>query len=595
MQRGRIPLLSTLLLFVSAAVFADATSSALTGTVTSEGKPLAGATISVSSSALIATRTSTSGANGDYNFPALPPGLYDVSFEREGMQTRNRRAKLDLAQTSRLDADLKPSAVAETVTSTAIKQTVLETPQVSTNLDAALIEQLATGRGIRDRAALAPGVQTSPGGELVINGAPPDDNLDLADGAAFTRDPAIEEAIQETAVLTGALSAEYGHFTGGVISTITKSGGNEFSGSLRDNLTSDKWIAKRPGERRRHGDKLSHVFEATLGGPVAAGRLWFFAAARDGKSRSSDETAPHEMTITDERRYEGKLTGNVAASHTVVASFLDARGTQTGTSIVAIPAKLRAGHYTGVIGDNLVVEALYGRSDGWKRDRNETAKASYFASTTNYGSHEIVAGYDRWKTHASFVNDAWHLSPHWSFNLGARYDSGVSPRLGVIYDLAGDGHQRASVTYGRYTPDIDSHRLASMNELTASYGMNIGGNGFVRGDFIHRTWSNRIDRTWDGAQLQVAYRLLGFVTAGGNYTRARTGALNVWLQLAPPMPSGALGLSVLERDRSTNFDATYAIPVSRVSLFVKADLLNAFNDDRDTTPRTSRVAMGLRF
>ena len=50
----------------------------------------------------------------------------------------------------------------------------------------------------------------------------------------WTRPSILEDAIQEIVVLTGAISAEYGRFTGGVVSTLTKSGGNEFTGSLRD-------------------------------------------------------------------------------------------------------------------------------------------------------------------------------------------------------------------------------------------------------------------------------------------------------------------------------------------------------------------------
>jgi len=51
----------------------------------------------------------------------------------------------------------------------------------------------------------------------------------------------IEDAIQETTVVTTGISAEYGRFTGGVVSTLTKSGGNEFTGSFRDSMTNPNW------------------------------------------------------------------------------------------------------------------------------------------------------------------------------------------------------------------------------------------------------------------------------------------------------------------------------------------------------------------
>src|SRR3954454_19363714 len=92
-------------------------------------------------------------------------------------------------------------------------------------------------------AQFAPCVQsnTLTNGQLQISGAPGYDNLVLINGVVVTenvrgqmRPMYVEDAIQETTVLTGAISAEYGRFSGGVVSTITKSGGNEFSGSLRD-------------------------------------------------------------------------------------------------------------------------------------------------------------------------------------------------------------------------------------------------------------------------------------------------------------------------------------------------------------------------
>src|SRR5829696_6049812 len=154
-------LLTTLLPLVSATVFGQATTSSLTGTVTTGGSALPGVTVTVSSPALLGTRTSVTGASGEYFFPALPPGRYDVRFELEGMQTQTRRADLRLAETGRADADLKVSAVAESITVTAAAPSVLETTQVSTNLDAALVESLPVGRTIRQRIQIAPGVQSS--------------------------------------------------------------------------------------------------------------------------------------------------------------------------------------------------------------------------------------------------------------------------------------------------------------------------------------------------------------------------------------------------------------------------------------------------
>ena len=75
--------------------------------------------------------------------------------------------------------------------------------------------------------------------------------------------------IQETNILTGGISAEYGRFSGGVINMITKSGGNIFSGSFRENFSNPKWITQTPRELDNnivHSDILSKTSEATFGG-----------------------------------------------------------------------------------------------------------------------------------------------------------------------------------------------------------------------------------------------------------------------------------------------------------------------------------------
>src|ERR1700736_4723886 len=285
-------LLCLAMLLVSMSAFAQITST-LTGTVTTDGKTLPGVTVTVSSPNLQGTRTTVTGGNGDYNFPSLPPGTYSVAFELEGMQRVTRTSILRLAETSRVDADLAVSKVSEAITVTAAAPSVLETPQVSTNFDAKTIESLPVNRDIVGRVLLAPGVtNTGPNNQIVIHGAQSFDNLYLVNGVVVNENvrgqpqaAVIEDAIQETTLLTGGVSAEYGRFTGGVVNTLTKSGGNDFSGSFRDNFTNPSWAAKSALRDRVTGvaepkatSTLNQQYEATLGGFILRDRLWFFGA-----------------------------------------------------------------------------------------------------------------------------------------------------------------------------------------------------------------------------------------------------------------------------------------------------------------------------
>ena len=97
-QSTRLLALVALLALVTVPGFAQGTSAALTGTVTSDGKPLPGATITVTSPSLQGTRTAVTGSNGDYNFPALPPGAYTVTIELEGLQKMTVKKQLSTWQ-----------------------------------------------------------------------------------------------------------------------------------------------------------------------------------------------------------------------------------------------------------------------------------------------------------------------------------------------------------------------------------------------------------------------------------------------------------------------------------------------------------------
>ncbi|HEY3052745.1 MAG TPA: TonB-dependent receptor, partial [Thermoanaerobaculia bacterium] len=398
------------------------------------------------------------------------------------------------------------------------------------------------------------------------------------------------------------------------------------------------------------------------------------------------------------------------------------------------------------------------------------------------------------QTQSMFINDKWALSQKWSFNFGVRYDqtsgvnqarvktsddSRISPRLGAIYDVTGEGIHRVSLSYGRYAAKIDgaisdttspAGRYATyvfryngpalntpgtpvdqllttdevlrrvfawfqangganpnsplvfqatvpgqstridkplhtpyMDEITLGYGLRISGNGYVRGDLIHRTWGDfyvirtdmqtgrtadgkldvglvengsksDFERNYNGVQFQGAYKLFGRFNLGGNYTWSKlrgnvegeefnnatipvgvvqpggtaafetpsypeyttfdrnrpTGYLmgdirhraNLWVQFDAPVPFGQLSLSALERyhtgqsfsatapvvpagitnpgylqppsavqyyfsDRgayrldditSTDLNVVYSLPITKVNFFVKADLINVFNE-----------------
>jgi hypothetical protein len=190
------------------------TSASLTGIVSAAGEAVPGATVTIVSPELQGSRVTMTGDGGAYNFSALPPGEYTITITFGGMGKRVINATLRLSQLTR--ADVTMNAFTEAITVTGSAPSVLDTPQVSTNMTLPFIERLPVLRNQLATAQFAPGVSgnTLANGELAIAGGPGYDNLVLVNGVVVTentrgqmRPMYVEDAIQETTVLTGAISA----------------------------------------------------------------------------------------------------------------------------------------------------------------------------------------------------------------------------------------------------------------------------------------------------------------------------------------------------------------------------------------------------
>ena len=455
----RFAALFALVLLVGTPMGAQTTAS-LTGTVTTDGAGLPGVTVTISSPALQGTRTTVTGDTGGYSFQALPPGEYTARFELAGMQPVTRRVRIGLAQTTRADADLRLSAVTEAITVTASSTAVMETTEISTNVPATLLQELPVQRNVLAAVSLSPAVAPGLAGRadnpnlgFSISGAASSDSVYLINGVVVgenlrgqPQNLFIEDAVQETTIMTGGVSAEFGRFTGGVVSTITKSGGNEFTGSLRDSFTNPSWTRRTPNQTANNTDVLNEVYEGTLGGYALKDRLWFFGAGRMTKADQAFFTTltniPY-LRLREEKRLEGKLTGQITPRHNLVASYLDITDDLQNdfqfnildtNSLFnrSLPNSLATVLYNGILTNNLLLEANYSQkklafigsgspfSDPingtllvdisntnrryWTstfcgtcgdEERNNdlwALKSRYYLSSGNLGSHTIAAG-----------------------------------------------------------------------------------------------------------------------------------------------------------------------------------------------------------
>ena len=284
-----------------------------------DGLAVPGATVTVASAVLQGVRTTTTSPNGDYIIPFLPAGDYDVTFELQGFKTVKRSVGVKMAETQPLNVTLTLAAVAESVTVTAQSPDVVLTSTVASNFKKDQLELLPVGRALNDAVLLAPGVAgNGPSGNIMMAGSLSFESQYLVNGVVVNENLRgqaltlfIEDAVQETKVSTGAISAEYGRFGGGVVNMITKSGGNAFSGSFRTTFNNDAWRSLTPFPSDQTIDKITPMYEGTLGGPIKRDKIWFFGAGRFTKPETNQTlavTGINYTTSNDERRYEGKVT-----------------------------------------------------------------------------------------------------------------------------------------------------------------------------------------------------------------------------------------------------------------------------------------------
>jgi outer membrane receptor for ferrienterochelin and colicin len=448
------------IVLVAATAFAQGNpTGTISGHVTDpDNLPLPGVTITLASPALQGLRTTVSSGNGDYIVPFLPSGEYTVTFELQGFTTLKHALSVKMADQQPLNVKLALGALTEVVNVVAAPTDLAVTPTVANTVKASTVEVIPLGRTIEAAILLSPAASDNgPGGNIMISGALSYDNLNLINGVDVNenlrgqaRALYVEDAIQETKVSSGNISAEYGRFQGGVVNMITKSGGNRFSGSFRTTFTNDAWKALTPYPGDANINLVVPAYELTAGGPVVKDKLWYFGAGRF-QQNSTYNTAPftgfNYIFGTDDKRAEAKGTYAINNRNTLKVSYLKRNLAFTNNSFSTIMdaaslynntnrESLVAANYQTVLTNTLFIEAQYSERNYnntgtgsqytdlirgtpiWDRSRGSArfntatfcavcanavdlknnvdayAKLNYFGSTKRLGSHNVVAGFD---------------------------------------------------------------------------------------------------------------------------------------------------------------------------------------------------------
>ena len=314
-SRRYLVVILALLLAPTGALYAQATAQ-LTGEVTdNSGAAAPGAEVSATATATGVERKVTTNDSGSYTIPFLAPGEYRIKVLKQGFQTISRdTVRLEVNQTARLDFTLTVGSVSETVQVTGAAPLIeSDSSAIGQVVEKKAIEDLPlNGRNFVQLATLGPGVvgvgfgakgtimsgtrpdDLRPGSELFANGNREGSNNFLIDGIdnnerltlAIALRPSVE-AVQEFKIQTNLFAADQGRNAGATINVLTKSGSNEWHGSLYNFLRNDNLDAKNyfvPSTTAKPPFQQNQ-FGASLGGKIDPDKLFFFGNY-DGFRRS---------------------------------------------------------------------------------------------------------------------------------------------------------------------------------------------------------------------------------------------------------------------------------------------------------------------
>ena len=285
----------------------------VSGTVTDpNGAVIAGAEVTLTSAETKLSRTTTTNGEGLYRFEAVDPGAYSVKVTATGFgEAVHTGIDVRANQTSDVPAQMAPSGQTATVDVSADAGQLLQTeaPVRGGNIDKAKITELPfAGRNPVSLALTLPGVSTNRFGFGVgtfsVNGSRGRSNNFLIDGTE-NNDISVAgqafqitnpDAVQEVSVQTSNFDAEFGRAGGAVVNTITKSGTDDFHGSVAylfdvtrdDAITNTQSLSAAIRQRGHPPRGTEQYYAGTLGGPL----LWpHFGEGRpmwsyDGRQRT---------------------------------------------------------------------------------------------------------------------------------------------------------------------------------------------------------------------------------------------------------------------------------------------------------------------
>jgi len=533
-MKMRFSFLLFMIVLGSSLLFSQGTTGTIRGKITEEnGTPLPGVSVTVLSNNLIGTRSVVSDEKGSYIFVRLPPGSYMLIAKLDGFETKKvENIKLALEATISVNILMKAGKIDLEVTVTAEKTVDPVSSTLSTNIRKEFFDTLPKGRDFQSMVYIAPSVVTTTytdaaSGEYVkgigIAGSTGAENQFIIDGLNTTGvmrgsdniPNIVYEFVEEVQVKTGGYEAEYGGALGGVINVITRSGGNEFHGSVRLNYQSDKLSGKPKIGFFGGGaiDKFNYSdLSAALGGYILKDKLWFFAAYSPSirtTTYNPTNLYTHQMgdfkAITQAHTFSGKLSFIPNQFHTLTVSYFGDPGRTEGGNpgglidwnsnwkpLAKSGSTNIAGKYDGTFGSDLLVHFLVGRyhSNPEVRPLNGNMDEPvnyYFENYLGYPSGWQTGGFGRaWTPNP---RERWTLNgdiaKYWGRHMikggiqylrysGERNEHDSGGRYYQYYADSNELHDKKWATKGNAFTEVLSFFIQDSWELSNNFQLNLG-------------------------------------------------------------------------------------------------------------------------
>jgi hypothetical protein len=506
------------------------------GTITGElvdasGGVLPGVTVTITNARTGRVTTMVTDGSGIYRAD-LDPGTYKVQFELSGFARQEvPEVEVLLGRTFDVDATMRVGNVSEAVQVTAENAPLVDTRStiIAHNVTAEEIDRLPKGRSFQSIALTAPSVNSGEiEGGFQVNGASGSENSFTVDGivtnsivGGHSRQNTVFEYLQEVQVKTSGISAEYGGALGGVISAVTKSGGNLFTGEghyfhegsalaaapvkrlvlspIDDRTVTYVQDAEMPN---RHNE-----FGGSLGGPIVRDRLFFFGSfsprneKRTNTYNATDGTQEIERNIWKQQAF-GKLSF-AARRFNATWSTLWTPTKATGT--LSSYNGLAANTFTGTM-SSLAPQV----NRGYETNQvNTSGSADISLSNTSFLRFRAGYFHDRYSDTGISSTTAY------------TYQTPTTPLNAIIplslqggTNVSGVNTPRAEIT------DFDTTKRTAF-DVDYNYMFNAGGIHTMKAGYGYQRLSNDINSYYPGGYIDIfwdrSFAFGGVTTGRGAY------------------------------------------------------------------------------